>query len=175
MGLLVSFIFILIDIICTSVIVSKNNYDYGLMSDFYHSESNQTYGYMEDVYSKPWCRIAPYAVGLILGYALYMFHQRSTTISWEALIPERTRSSRYRPVKMISLWIVASIILSLCVFGPYGDYGGHPLTRSGRIAFLTLSRLGWAVGLSIIIISCVYGQGGENILFLLFLLMICSC
>lgn len=55
----------------------------------------------------------------------------------------------------------ALIILSLCIFGTYGDYSGHPLTRKNRIVFLTLSRLGWSIGLCTIIIACFAGHGGN--------------
>lgn len=160
LGAFVAFIFVLIDIICTAVIVSKNNYDYGIMSDFYHSFSNSTHNYMEDVYVKPWCRLAPYAIGLVLGQGLFTLYQRSTTISWEALLPDRQANQR-QWWKILLFWLVSLTILSLCVFGTYGDYSGHPLTRSGRITFLTLSRIGWAVGLSIIIITCFRGYGGK--------------
>lgn len=155
-GLLVGFIFILVDIITTSVLVSKYNYDRGIFSGFYTNQTNTVHDYMNDIYIKPWCRISPYAVGLIVGYILYEFYQRANTLSWESILPKR-RANR---VKQIIAWIVALVILGLCIFGTYGDFHGHPLTRSGRIAFLCLSRLGWAIGLSIVIINCFVGYGG---------------
>ena len=159
-GALVASVFILIDIICTAVIVSKNNYDYGLISDFYHNYSNSTHNYMEDVYSKPWCRLAPYAVGLLVGQVLFTLYQRSTTDSWDALL--HSRQAHQQPSwKLLFGWLVSLSILSLCVFGTFGDYSGRAFTRSGRITFLTLSRLGWAIGLSLIIITCFRGYGGE--------------
>jgi peptidoglycan/LPS O-acetylase OafA/YrhL len=111
---------------------------------------------MNDIYVKPWCRISPYAIGLFVGYILYEIYQRSNTISWESLLPQR----RSNLLKQIIAWIIALVVIGLCIFGTYGDYNGHPLTRSDRITFLTLSRTGWAIGLSIIIITCFVGQGG---------------
>jgi len=154
--MLVVIAFIIVDIVTTSVIVSKNNYDHGIFSDIYSNRSNITYNYMNDVYVKPWCRIGPYAIGLLVGYILYEMYQRSNTLSWESLLPRR----RWNRLKQFVAWIFALAILALCIFGTYGDYNGHPLTRSGRITFLTLSRLGWAIGLSIIILICFVGQGG---------------
>jgi hypothetical protein len=153
-GMLVATTFIIVDIITTSVLVSKYNYDHGILSDFYLNKSNTSHNYMNDIYIKPWCRISPYAIGLIIGYVLYEMYQRSNTLSWESLLPRR-RSNRF---KRIIAWIFAFVILGLCTFGTYGDFNGHPLTRSGRITFLTLSRIGWAIGLSIIIITCFVGQ-----------------
>jgi hypothetical protein len=126
---------------------------------------------MNDVYVKPWCRIAPYAIGLSIGYILYEVYQRANTISWDSLIPRATIYSRYHHFKQILAWTFALVILGLCVFGTYGDYHGHPLTRHDRIAFLTLSRLAWAIGLCIIIIACFAGHGGLKIEFLICYLM----
>jgi len=38
LGMLVSIAFIVVDIVTTSVIVSKNDYDYGILSDFYSNK-----------------------------------------------------------------------------------------------------------------------------------------
>jgi hypothetical protein len=158
-GMVLAIAFIIVDIVTAAVIVSKNNYDHGILSDYYSNWSNASHNYMNDVYVKPWCRIAPYAIGLIVGYILYEMHQRANTLTWESILPQR-RLTGYKRLKPIIAWIFALIILALCVFGTYGDYFEHPLTRSERIAFLTLSRLGWAIGLSIIIVICFAGQGG---------------
>lgn len=159
LGMLVVMAFIIVDIVSTSVIVSKNNYDYGPFTGYHLNVTNNTNGYMEDVYIKPWCRIAPYAIGLALGHCLYELYQRSNNVTWESLLPEGT-PDRYRRLRKVLAWTFALIVLSLCVFGTYGDYGGYPLTRSGRVAFLALSRLGWSIGLGTIIIACFVGHGG---------------
>ncbi|CAF2438000.1 unnamed protein product [Rotaria sp. Silwood2] len=162
LGILVSIIFIIVDIVATSVIVSKNNYEYGLLSDLYSNRSNFsniTNGYLNDVYVKPWCRIAPYAVGLSIGYIFYEVYQRSSTSLWDSLMRRTTIHSRHYYFKRIFVWIFALTILSLCIFGTYGDYSGHPLTRRNRIVFLTLSRLAWSIGLCAIIIDCFAGHG----------------
>jgi hypothetical protein len=148
----------LIDIIATSVIVSTNDYDRGILSSYYSNRSSATHNYFSDVYAKPWCRISPYAIGLFLGYILYEFYQRANTLTWESILPQRT--VRYNRAKHILAWLFALAILSLCVFGTFADYNGRSLTRSERITFLALSRIGWAVGLSIIIIICSTGHGG---------------
>ncbi|CAF0748592.1 unnamed protein product [Adineta ricciae] len=159
-GMIVACIFITIDIITTSVIMSKNNYDRGILSDFKLNQSNSSHSYINDVYIKPWCRIAPYAVGLLLGHILHELHQHEDTLSWESILPRRRRLIRSKRFQQIVGWVIALTILAVCVFGTYGDYSGHPLTPSGRIAFHTLARLGWAIGLSIIIVLCYTGYGG---------------
>ena len=54
---------------------------------------------MNDVYVKPWCRIAPYAVGLLLGYSLYELYRRSNTLSWDSILPQRRIVTRYNRFK----------------------------------------------------------------------------
>jgi len=162
LGMLVAFLFILTDILSTSIIVSKKNYEHGLLSDFYSNNSfgpNLTSGYLNDVYIKPYCRLSPYAVGLAMGYIFYEVYQRSNIVQWSST--GRTNPlTRSQILKQIFIWTVALLIIFLCVFGTYGDYNGHDLSRSSRIAFLVLSRLGWSVGLSIIIAACFVGYGG---------------
>ena len=114
---------------------------------------------MDDVYIKPWCRIAPYAIGLALGYCLYENYQRKNSISWESLLPE-TAPSRSQRIKQIVIWSFALTIIGLCIFGTFRDYDGHSLTKAGRAAFLSLSRVGWAIAISLIITSCCSGEGG---------------
>lgn len=129
---------------------------------FRSNPSNMTHGYFNDVYIKPWSRLAPYAIGLAVGYVLCEVYQRSNTLSWDRRTLQRTSYSRYHYFRQILTWILALTLLSLCVFGTYGDYSGHPLTRVNRIAFLTLARLGWSIGLCVIIIACFAGHGGRK-------------
>ena len=124
--------------------------------------SNMTNDYFNNVYIKPWCRLAPYALGLAIGYIFYEVYQRSNTASWDHFIPRATIYNRYHYFKQILTWTFALIILTLCLFGTYGDYSGHPLTRRNRIVFLALSRFGWSIGLCIVIIACFAGHGGEK-------------
>ena len=124
-----------------------------------------TIGYLNDVYVKPWCRIAPYAIGLSIGYILYQIYKHSDTVSWDSPILRTTIHSRYYYLRRIVVWILALTILSLCIFGTYGDYSGHPLTRHNRIAFLTLSRLGWSIGVIMVIGACFAGHGGWSKIF----------
>ncbi|CAF3539956.1 unnamed protein product [Adineta steineri] len=159
-GILVAIVFIIVDIISTSVIMSTRGYDHGMFSDLYSNRTNTSHNYMNDVYIKPWCRITPYAIGLILGHILYEMHQRDNTLSWESLLPQR-RLTGYKHIKQIIAWILALVIMALCIFGTHGDFNGNPLTSSERVAFHALSRLGWAIGLSIIIIICFINQRGK--------------
>ncbi|CAF0782101.1 unnamed protein product [Adineta ricciae] len=162
-GMLVSVALIIVDLVTTAVIVSNNNYDYGLLSDFYSDRSNlssTTNGYLQNVYIKPWCRVAPYALGLSIGYIIYEVYQRSNSLSWDNLIPRPRVFSQHHYKKQIVIWAFALTTLAFCIFATYGDYSGHPLTRGNRIAFLTLSRLQWSAGLCMIIGACFSGHGG---------------
>ena len=113
-----------------------------------------TNDYFNDVYTKPWCRLSPYAFGLAVGYVLYEVY------SWDSLIPRARIYNRYFYFKQILISTIALVLLGLCIFGTYGDYIGKTLTRTHRIVYLTLSRLGWSIGLTMIIVICFAGYGG---------------
>jgi len=119
-----------------------------------------TNDYFNDVYTKPWCRLSPYAFGLAVGYVLYEVYQRSNVSSWDSLIPRARIYNRYFYFKQILISTIALVLLGLCIFGTYGDYIGKTLTRTHRIVYLTLSRLGWSIGLTMIIVICFAGYGG---------------
>ncbi|CAF4016252.1 unnamed protein product, partial [Rotaria sp. Silwood1] len=66
-----------------------------------------TNGYLNDVYVKPWCRIAPYAVGLSIGYIFYEVYQRSNLLPWDSVMRRTTIHSRNYYFKRIFIWIFA--------------------------------------------------------------------
>ena len=102
--------------------------------------------YFDLVYSKPWSRIQPYLVGLLLGYILYKkvrFHF----------------SRKGNLVMYLALWIAAGLILFPDVYGLYFTYHGHVPEKIENILYLTLGRFAWGVGLAIIVFTCHNGYG----------------
>lgn len=124
----------------------------GLMAhyDFTASPSTQiatrsSADYASIVYQKPYVRIPPYLVGMILGYIMYRLRDRRVVI----------------PRIFLALgWVIATGVAIATVFGLYGDYTDHPLEKAGNIIYEMLSRFAWGVFLAWVVISCKYGQPG---------------
>ena len=36
----------------------------------------------EDIYTKPYCRIQPYVMGMVLGYILYTYFSKDLKLQW---------------------------------------------------------------------------------------------
>jgi len=102
--------------------------------------------YTDLIYIKPWGRIAPYLVGLVLGYMLYKkMHFKFSRIK-TALV-------------YLVLWVAAGVALVTILYGLYFTWHGHTLTKLENIFYITFSRLVWGIGLALIVFSCHNGYG----------------
>lgn len=104
--------------------------------------------YSDDIYVKPYCRIAPYLVGLALGYVFFkklLFKSHRLVLNY----------SLYG-----SLWVLAAGLLMACVYGLYGTWNQHPFTAAGNVSYIMLSHLAWGVGLGCVTYACHSGYGG---------------
>nr|XP_054759834.1 uncharacterized protein LOC129265960 [Lytechinus pictus] len=98
------------------------------------------------VYIKPYCRITPYLVGMVLGYA---FH------SW------RGTRIRIRKLVVVIGWAIAIATGLAVVYGLYGEFNGHPLSTAENAIYMAFAHFAWAIALSWVIFACHYGYGGE--------------
>ncbi|CAF3638284.1 unnamed protein product [Rotaria sp. Silwood1] len=99
----------------------------------------------EKVYLTPWCRISPYAIGLLTGFIVY-----NTGRSYRSNIYTKIFGS-----------ILAIVIGLTCIFVLYPDYAFVPgISRSANIAHQTLSRSFWALVIGWLLFLCSTNQGG---------------
>ncbi|RMX37080.1 hypothetical protein pdam_00020043 [Pocillopora damicornis] len=102
-------------------------------------------------YVKPYCRIAPYLVGMVLGYLLV--HAKN----WK--LPSKTNM---RLLNMAG-WCVA---IALALSTLYGEYKAlrkdhpEPFSRAENITYGTFSRFAWSLALAWVIFACQNGFGG---------------
>ncbi|XP_022236348.1 O-acyltransferase like protein-like [Limulus polyphemus] len=93
------------------------------------------------IYSKPWCRIGPYLIGIIVGYALYITGQKKNFINkWLVLLG----------------WLVAT---GICMGVVYGLYKANPNLPVSSL-YAAVSRTVWAIGVGWLVYACVTGHGG---------------
>ena len=99
------------------------------------------------IYGKPYCRIGPYLIGILLGYIIFKNYRT-------------TFSKQLNWIIHLALWGVAIIVGMSVVYGFYGSYHGHEVSKAGNIAYFMLARPAWGVTLAIVTYVCHYGYGG---------------
>ena len=106
------------------------------------------HNYSDMIYIKPWARISPYLVGIILGFVLFK----------KVRIPFRNRL--INACLHLVLWVLAGIIMVSCLYGLVFIWHGHTPSKAENILYITFSRFAWGVGLALIVFACHNGYGG---------------
>ncbi|XP_078664426.1 nose resistant to fluoxetine protein 6-like isoform X2 [Branchiostoma floridae x Branchiostoma belcheri] len=131
--------------------------EYDIRVDFFIAEAQERRNRDEpdpkftEYYIKPWVRIGPYLVGMLVGWVLYKTREM--------------RDENKRDEKMV-LWLVcigwctATATALAVVYGMYGVYNGAVLTYSGNLFFVTVHRVVWAMAIGWMVIACYHGYGG---------------
>ena len=137
-GLLLSFSFII-----TGTIAGVNDYSpISALKPFEPDGKEQT----DDIYVKPYCRIAPYLVGLILGYVL---HNRV----------QLPFDGAKKHLCYAIMWILAMLTFASILFGLYGTWYGHRMSKLENIAFYTFTHFAWGIGVALVVFACNNGYG----------------
>jgi peptidoglycan/LPS O-acetylase OafA/YrhL len=103
-------------------------------------------GELDDIYVKPYCRAAPYIVGIVLGFLLYKkFHVNVHWLADWAIY--------------CLLWVIAAGCCFSTVYGLYDVFHRKELTLAQNVSYIMFSRCVWAVGLALIVFACHNGYG----------------
>ena len=101
----------------------------------------------DNIYSKPYCRINAYLIGVLLGFVLYK--------KW------RVKCDLWILICFYSLmWIIAIGSCLVIVFGQYKTWNGHPFTKSENIMYFMFSYTVFSTGVALMIYACHNGFGG---------------
>lgn len=95
-------------------------------------------------------RATPYVIGIFLGYYLNDLRKKNKKL-------------QLSKVKILLCWIVATGLCLSVILGNFQFFRSvddHPYNRAESSAFIGLHRVAWSVGISWIIIACLYGYGG---------------
>ncbi|XP_071959454.1 nose resistant to fluoxetine protein 6-like [Antedon mediterranea] len=103
--------------------------------------------YVSVVYAKPYCRISPYMVGLLLGYGMTRLKANDQVV-------------KLSPVAMLCGWGLSVATMILVVFGLYPSHHGDPITVAANSIYEGLSRISWAIALAWVVFACFCGYGG---------------
>ncbi len=130
----------------------------GLIAGYYDFPANQFLtapmtnsdlpNQMDQIYVKPYCRIAPYLVGIFLGYLLYKKFRIPVTNLIKGWLVH------------LLLWLVALVLGLVNVYGLYPSWHGHKLTTAENVSYFMFSRFTWGVTLALVVFLCHTGYGG---------------
>jgi peptidoglycan/LPS O-acetylase OafA/YrhL len=118
----------------TSIIGTHPGMEYGMTKD-----DSISIDYFEKVYITPWCRIAPFIIGMITKLILEQYHSTLSTI------------------KIILCTIISILLAMICIFFPfYSDY----FPKFIMIIYQSLSRQCWSIAIGWLIYACYTNQDG---------------
>ncbi len=102
--------------------------------------------YNDEIYIKPYARIAPYLVGIILGFLFYKKVRISLGLLYSWLVH-------------ILLWCLAIALGVVAVYGLYNTWHGHTLSTAENVMYITFSRFTWGLALALLVFICHNGYG----------------
>lgn len=135
-GFLVSIVFIGIHLASTIWLEIKYN------GDLLRNQPD----YSNEIYFKPYSRIAPFAIGLMLGWFMWKINCKAkmnkclVSLGW-----------------MVSIGLI--LTLTLVTYDQNRDFNDS-WSHTSRVAFETLYRPLWSVAMSWLIFACATGYGG---------------
>ena len=147
LGLLLAGGFLMLSFIITGALTGVFDFQANTFAPFaYQYATNVTVSSQDLLYIKPWHRISPYLVGLILGYLLY----------------RKFRFPFHRLINLIFysiVWILAAVILMTTLYGLYPTWHGHTPSLAENVLYNMFSRFSWGVGLALLVFACHNGYG----------------
>ena len=141
-GLVVAGLFLVGSTIASGVIASTNGYTASYIPPVNVTNDGES----DDIYVKPYCRVPPYLVGLILGFLIY----------------KRVRFPLHWILNYMIytvIWLLSAGLCFAVVYGLYNTLHGHILTQAQNISYFMFSRFSWGLGLALLVFSCHNGYG----------------
>ena len=99
-------------------------------------------------YSKPWNRIQPYIIGLVVGFLLYKLRDKPRLpINW---------------VVNWICWLVAGAVACACIYGIADYFPTSPKEPEHYkvVLYCGFNRLAWSLAISWVIVACIKDMGG---------------
>ncbi|CAH1797227.1 unnamed protein product [Owenia fusiformis] len=106
--------------------------------------------YWNSMFTKPWCRIGPYLIGILLGVLLYETEGRLPFYNWK------------RWIFVTCGWAISLTCISAVVYGIYAEnrQGGAPWSVGVYVLYETTKHYVFALAVAWIIFACASGNGG---------------
>mmetsp|Transcript_7217 Transcript_7217/g.8192 ORF Transcript_7217/g.8192 Transcript_7217/m.8192 type:complete len:491 (+) Transcript_7217:507-1979(+) len=115
-----------------------------------------TDSYYKLYYHRPFARIAPFTIGVLVALLLYSFHNETPEASVFKRVMDKVHSSR---LVRVAMYVVGSalFLLMIFIFYPINNYP-EDFSRAFNIAFLTFSRSLLILGMSLVLLPTLIGH-----------------
>ncbi len=98
------------------------------------------------LYIKPWTRMPPFLVGILLGYVLFKGYRLRLSKAWNDAVHA-------------AFWIIAVFFCTVTLYGVYSTWHGRPFSKAENILYAMLTPLTWSLGIALIVYACNNGYG----------------
>jgi len=110
------------------------------------SSDEKLIDYQRNVHITTHHRMAPYIVGIALGYIMYKY-----------------KNTRLSLLSVVSGWCVAFATMYLVIFGAFDMVQfGHQYNATEAALYASLHRVSWALAVGWLIFACNNGYGGKG-------------
>ena len=151
----------IVGLVCVGLFLAGSFAASGFSAGYYDIQANTlapyAYGYLPDpnadsLYNRPYHRIPPYLVGIVLGYLVY----RKARLQFAHLPFGKILNW----VGYIVLWMLATGLCLSTVYGLYPTWHQHIPSLAENVIYLMFSRFAWGIGLALVVFACHNGYGG---------------
>ncbi|CAH1802111.1 unnamed protein product [Owenia fusiformis] len=106
--------------------------------------------YWHNIFIKPWTRVGPYLIGIILGFILYETQGKITL------------RKPWKQLAIVLGWVLSATFMLVVVFATYSQNqpGVEKWNIGTYVFFETTKRYMWAIGLGWVVFACEAGYGG---------------
>ncbi|XP_070564243.1 nose resistant to fluoxetine protein 6-like [Ptychodera flava] len=98
----------------------------------------------QHIHSKPYTRMTPYLVGMVVAYVIVKHGKEFKIRKWLSFI----------------IWCVAMVVTLACIFGLYSTFQGNELSRGVTLLHHALAKLGFSLAVGWLVFACVTDHGG---------------
>ena len=157
-------------VLVSSIAASTGANVYLTVAGHYEASPLLDQAYFGHIYVQPYTRTQPYLVGVALAYVWDEHCHRGACSRPEPLLDGRLLGTRRSTLKAwlrrFKVWLLVLGAAGVCladVFGTGGTYGLYQhypseWSEAQNATYISLSRLGWALGLSVLAFLCFSNQ-----------------
>ncbi|XP_053384254.1 nose resistant to fluoxetine protein 6-like isoform X2 [Mercenaria mercenaria] len=142
-GGLVCFAFLIGSFTVTGILSSQNDFPMDILGT--GGEPTNAAKYFDDIYTKPYCRIGPYVIGMIFGYILYKTDCKKRITRFQNLLG----------------WFLAAVCCLSTLYGNFDSVRGkHIPSKEESALHNAVNPSVWALGVGWVVYACATGYGG---------------